>query len=101
MNLPHESVCLAQDLELGLITSLNPKYGLSNYLKAFDPYGLTNPKGNSFMALAFIRFTNATKVMKRFADVARRYADLITDNFLVARAEKALEAIHGLFAVGV
>lgn len=75
------------------------EYGFSGYFQRYDPYSLidtstiTNP-----WAKALAKFRNALTKMRRFVDVTLRYAHLITDNFLLKRAQSAMGAVNHLAA---
>ncbi len=71
-------------------------YGVSAYLQRFDPYARGNPANFSGIAKGFVKLRNGLSWMRRFADVCTRYADLLTDNFLMKRAQAAMGAVDGL-----
>ena len=71
-------------------------YGFSSYLQRFDPYARANPADFSGIAKGFVKLRNGLSWMRRFADVCLKYADLLTDNFLMKRAQAAMGAVDGL-----
>ncbi len=74
------------------------KYGFSSYLSRFDPYSLTNTSKISHpIAKGLASFRNLLANMRRFADVCTKYAYLLTDNFLMKRAQAAMGAVDNLW----
>ncbi|HJL20168.1 MAG TPA: hypothetical protein RMH99_31165 [Sandaracinaceae bacterium LLY-WYZ-13_1] len=78
-------------------TAKNLKYGFSAYLSRFDPYArIDRSKITHPVAKGLAGLLNTLADMRRFADVSMRYADLVTDNFLMKRAQAAMGALDGL-----
>lgn len=81
------------------------EYGFSSYLSRFDPYlKLKAGDDAGFLAKGLVGFMNGVTVLGRFIDVTEKYANLITDNFLMKRVTAAFDAytsmlgaVHGIY----
>ncbi|MBX3269687.1 MAG: hypothetical protein KF729_05475 [Sandaracinaceae bacterium] len=73
------------------------EYGFSDAFGELDPYGLIDTSEiKQLIVKGIAKFKNAIVILRRFADVALKYANLITDNALVKRAVAAMETVNKL-----
>ncbi len=73
------------------------EWGFSAYFKRFDPYAKNNPAdADGALAYGFTKFKNLLASMRRFADVAARYAWILSDNFIGKHAQAAMAAVDNL-----
>ncbi len=81
-NAAYASVAEIQKQVLGKEDAIELSWGYSSYFSRFDPY--KHKKGD------FLH--NSLKVMKRLADVAAKWGNVLTDNFAVSNLWKLAEA---------
>lgn len=74
------------------------KYGFSPYLKRFDPYALVDTASLSGFGKALAKFRNFLARARRYADVAGKVGNLLTDNYLAKKAINAMDAVNSIAA---
>ncbi|MCA9606833.1 MAG: hypothetical protein KC619_14605 [Myxococcales bacterium] len=73
------------------------EYGFSTYFNRFDPYAMIDSsKIPNFLAKGIAKFKNALAALRRFADVALKYANVLTSLPLIKQAQNAMAALDNV-----